>query len=132
MAVAILGYSYATSGLYQNRLASLSEALFLINLIVLGLSNLLIQNVGGTLAIITNLSLGGGFVQFCALVVIQVYSSCKHTPVCIGLRRMLSRRNKGEGDDEFEIFEHRQPLDREDGSKDEGALESLSLNTYGI
>ena len=132
MAVAILGYSYATSGLYQNRLASLSEALFLINLVVLGLSNLLIQNVGGTLAIIANLSLAGGFVQFCALVIIQVYSSCKHTLVCIGLRRMLSRRNKGEGDDEFEIFEHRQPLDREDGSEDEGALESLSLNTYGI
>ena len=45
---------------------------------------------------------------------------------------MLSRRNKGEDNDEFKVFEHRQPLDREDGSEDEGALESLSLNTYGI
>ena len=45
---------------------------------------------------------------------------------------MLSSKIREVEEDELEIFEHRQSLDREGGSEDEGALETLSLDTYGV
>ena len=88
---------------YRNAITTLSETLFLLNLILLTQARLFSISSGGNQTLAAHLLVGVAFLQFVLLVLLAAYKRFREARVCVAVRACVHREQ--EADDEMELLQ---------------------------